>query len=40
MIDDAPGKLVPTLQNFLSEAIFSNGSACHRIIDDRACCME
>jgi hypothetical protein len=27
-IDDAPGKLVPVLQNFLNVAIFSSGGAC------------
>lgn len=39
-IDDAPGKLVPALQNLLSVAIFSNGGACHGPIEDYACCVE
>ena len=39
-IDDAPGKLVPVLQNFLNVAIFPNGGACHGPIEDCACCVE
>ena len=38
-IDDAPGKLVPALQNFLSMAIFSGGDACHGTVEDCACCV-
>ena len=39
-IDDAPGKLVPVLQNFLNVAIFPNGGACHGPIEDCAWCVE
>ena len=39
-IDNAPGDLIPALQNFLTVAIFPNGSACHGTIDGCACCVE
>jgi hypothetical protein len=38
--DNAPRDLIPALQNFLTVAIFPNGSACHGTIDGCACCVE